>query len=146
MFSIIFKLLKIYWGSFFPFSSYSLDVPSRYTVLSLLSPSKENLHLLFHRSWFPPLLLYSLFTNSFLMSSLQRHSNKNSKQIFPEKLRSLRPNSYIHVSVSDYYIPTIGMPILLQENRCTDCGNIWIAHRHMNEEIGTEATQLLFWK
>jgi hypothetical protein len=26
------------------------------------------------------------------------------------------PNSYIHVSVSNLYIPTIGLPILLQEN------------------------------
>jgi hypothetical protein len=36
------------------------------------------------------------------------------------KLRCLVPNSYsiIHVSgVRDLYIPTIGLPILLQENR-----------------------------
>jgi hypothetical protein len=32
------------------------------------------------------------------------------------KLRGLIPNSYIHVSVSDVYIPTIGLPIMLQEN------------------------------
>ncbi len=50
---------------------------------------------------------------------------RNSKHILPEmKLRSLCPNSYIHVSVSDLYIPTIGLPILLQENRWTDGGNI----------------------
>jgi hypothetical protein len=30
------------------------------------------------------------------------------------KLRGLVPNSFIHVSVSDLYIPTIGLPILLQ--------------------------------
>jgi hypothetical protein len=35
------------------------------------------------------------------------------------KLYGLVPNSYIHVSVSDLYIPTIGLPILLQENRWT---------------------------
>jgi hypothetical protein len=40
------------------------------------------------------------------------------------KLRGLSPNSYIHVSVSDLNIPTIGLPILLQENRWTDRGNI----------------------
>jgi hypothetical protein len=36
------------------------------------------------------------------------------------KLRRLSPNSYINVSVSDLYIPTIDLPILLQENRWTD--------------------------
>jgi hypothetical protein len=42
------------------------------------------------------------------------HSTANSKQIFPEKkLRSLVLIFHIHVSVSDCYIPTIGLPILL---------------------------------
>jgi hypothetical protein len=36
----------------------------------------------------------------------------------------LSPNSYVHASVSDLYIPTVGLPILLQVNRCTDPGNI----------------------
>jgi hypothetical protein len=50
---------------------------------------------------------------------------ENSKHIFPEKeLRGHSPNSYIHVSVCELHIPTIGLPILLQENRWTDCGNI----------------------
>jgi hypothetical protein len=40
------------------------------------------------------------------------------------KLRGLVPSSYIHISVSDLYIPTIGLPILLQENRWTDPGSI----------------------
>jgi hypothetical protein len=37
-----------------------------------------------------------------------------------------RPQSHfhIHVSVSDLYIPRIGLPILLQENMWTDPGNI----------------------
>ena len=43
---------------------------------------------------------------------------KNSKHSFPEmKLRGLVTSSYIHVSVSDLYIPTIGPPILLQQDR-----------------------------
>ncbi len=33
------------------------------------------------------------------------------------------PNSYIYVSMSNLYIPTIGLPILLQENMLPNCGN-----------------------
>ncbi len=77
--------------------------------------------------------------------ALQRHSTENSKQIFPGKeLRGYSPNSYIHVSVCDLYIPLICLHILLQENRWAERGNIQIAH--MNVDIGTEAAQLLFWE
>ncbi len=76
-------------------------------------------------------------------STLQRYNTKKSKQVFPKKeLRGHSPNSYIHVSVSDLYIPTIGLPILLQENKWTDCG----IYRSLNVEIGTEAAQFFFWK
>ncbi len=45
--------------------------------------------------------------------------------MFPEKeLRGLSPNFHILVSVSDLYIPRIGPPIFLQQNRQTDSGNI----------------------
>ncbi len=38
------------------------------------------------------------------------------KHVFPEKeYRGLRPNFHIHVSVSELYIATIGLPILLEE-------------------------------
>ncbi len=57
--------------------------------------------------------------------ALQRHNTENSKPIFPEKeLLGLSPNFYVHLSVSDLYIPTIDLPILLQENMWTDPGNI----------------------
>ncbi len=44
------------------------------------------------------------------------HYTENSKHIFPEmKQRSLAPNYYIRITVSDLNIPTIGLPILLPE-------------------------------
>ena len=58
------------------------------------------------------------------------------------KLRGLSTKFYIYVSVRDLYIPTIGLPILLQENMWTEPENIQISHRHMNVEIGTEAVHL----
>ena len=49
-------------------------------------------------------------------SALQRQNAENLKQIFPEKeYRGLSPNFHIHVSVIYLYIPTIGLPILLEE-------------------------------
>ncbi len=38
------------------------------------------------------------------------------------KLSGLVPNSYIHVSVSDLFIPRIGLPIWLKQIRQTDPG------------------------
>ncbi len=48
--------------------------------------------------------------------TLQKQNTEILKQIFPEKeYRGLSPNFHIHASVSDLYIPTIGLPILLEE-------------------------------
>jgi hypothetical protein len=52
-----------------------------------------------------------------LRPPMQKDNTEESKQIFPEKeLHGLSPNFHIHVSVSDLYIFTIGLHILLQEN------------------------------
>jgi hypothetical protein len=72
--------------------------------------------------WLYPTLFVSL---SYLYNTLQRLITENSRQIFPEQeLCGLIPNFHIHVSVSDLYIPMIGLPILLQEKIWTDPGNI----------------------
>jgi hypothetical protein len=52
------------------------------------------------------------------------HCTENPIYVFPEmKLRDLVPNSYIHVSVSELYIPWIDLLIWLQQNRKADLGN-----------------------
>ncbi len=57
--------------------------------------------------------------------------------VFPGiNLHALSPNIHMHVSVRDLYILTIGPHIFMQQNRQTDCGNIYIAHRNMNVGIG----------
>ncbi len=51
-----------------------------------------------------------------LECTLKRQNVENVKQIFPEKeYRGLSPNFHIHVSVSESYIPTMGLPVLLEE-------------------------------
>jgi hypothetical protein len=48
--------------------------------------------------------------------TLQRQNAENLKKIFPEKeYRGLSPNFHNHVSVSELYIPTMGLPFLLEE-------------------------------
>jgi hypothetical protein len=58
----------------------------------------------------------------YLSYTLQRHNTENSKQIFPEKENCAASVPIFHASVSDLYIPSIGLPILLQENMWTDPG------------------------
>jgi hypothetical protein len=77
----------------------------------------------------PPLVYCSrnvgLRENTTWLTALQTNNTNNSKQIFQEKeLCGHSPNFHIHVSVSNLYIPTMDLPILLQENMWTDPGNI----------------------
>jgi hypothetical protein len=49
-------------------------------------------------------------------NALQRQNTEFSKQIFPEKeYQGHGPNFHIHAFVSDLYISTTGLPILLEE-------------------------------
>jgi hypothetical protein len=63
------------------------------------------------------------------------------------KLRGLVPNSYIHVFVSDLYIPMIGMPILLLLNIWANRGNVYINRSEIHEgRIGNAAVQFHLWE
>ncbi len=74
-----------------------------------------------------------------VQAALQRQNTEISKQIFSEKeYRGLSPNFHIHVSVIDLYIPTIVLPILLEEI-CGPILGLFKSLRHMNVEIGAEA-------
>jgi hypothetical protein len=62
----------------------------------------------------PPLPKFVKYERPY--STLQRQNTEISKQIIPEKeYRGLSPNFHIHTSVSDLYISTMGLPILLEE-------------------------------
>ncbi len=57
---------------------------------------------------------YTAISESAYSCHTEKYNTENSK--FPEKeLCRLSPNFHIHVFVTDLYIPTIGLPILLQE-------------------------------
>jgi hypothetical protein len=76
-------------------------------------------------------------------ATLQRQNTEISKQIFREKeYRGLSPNFHIYVSVSDLYISTIGLPILLEEI-CRPILGIYKSltdtYSTVNMEIGAEA-------
>jgi hypothetical protein len=83
----------------------------------------------------------------FYVNHSQVHCTENPIYVFPEKeLCDLSPTSYIHVSVSDLYIPRIGPHIWLQQNRQNDPGNIQISHIYMSVGIGIQNIMILFWK
>ncbi len=85
----------------------------------------------------------------------------DSLYVFQEiKLRGLVPVSYIHVYMSDFYIPRIGLPaqclhcIWLQQNWQTDPGNIcvnhecenWVTEHYNFFVVNLWAMQFHFWE
>ncbi len=76
------------------------------------------------------------------------HCKGNSIYGFPErKLRGLIPNFYIHISVSDLYIPRNGPPIFVQPNWQTQrLGINKLLTEYMNVEIRTEAAKFPYWE
>jgi hypothetical protein len=74
---------------------------------------------------FKETLSYILFSNPIVLPvanlclTLQRQNADNLKQIFPEKeYRGLSPIFHIHVSVSELYVPTMGL------HACSARGNM----------------------
>jgi hypothetical protein len=81
-------------------------------------------------------------TNNFDVSHPGEEDCKDKIPYFRNKNipRSLGPNFHIHASVSDLCISTICLPILLEEICRPILGlYMYIAHRHMNVEIGAKA-------
>ncbi len=74
------------------------------------------------------------------LPTLQRTNAENSKQIFPEKeMRGHSSNFHINVSVSDLNVPTIDLPILLQEkyvDRSWEYTNRWQTYECGNWDWG----------
>jgi hypothetical protein len=80
---------------------------------------------------------YNVFKCLTVRHMISLQNAENLKQIFPEKeYWGLSPNFHIHVSVSQLYIPTMGLPFLLEEIYRPI---LEIAHRNMNVEIVAEA-------
>jgi hypothetical protein len=72
--------------------------------------------------------------------------NKNSQK---RNCAARRQSQFPHSCVCERfkYIPTISLPILLQENMWTPILGIYKSSQtHMNVDIGTEAAQFLFWE
>jgi hypothetical protein len=79
-----------------------------------------------------------------IIHTLQRQNAENLKQIFPEKeYRGLSPNFHIHVSVSELYITTMGLPVLLEEI-CRLILGIYSINRSKTHECGNGAEAALF--
>ncbi len=89
----------------FPSSVWRSILPFFFGIISYFS---KHLHLGHY-----PLMECS---NILSWCTQQRKNAENLKQKFPEKeYHGFSPNFHIHVSVSELYIPTMGLPFLLEE-------------------------------
>ncbi len=113
----------------FPWSSFLTGKEKAFLVLNIWKNIEQGSHQRYRVGWSRKWL--------FLLAALQRKSDLCA----PRKETVLSPNLHIHVSVRDLYIPNIGPPIFLRQNKQTDCRNIKIAHRKMNVAIGDVAAQ-----
>ncbi len=78
-----------------------------------LSPGLKETYVEKVKEW---LIYVKSLTDCHVVHTLQRQNTEISKQILPEKeYRGLSTNFHIHASVNELYIPTIGLPILLEE-------------------------------
>jgi hypothetical protein len=68
--------------------------------------------------------MFCLLTLTYQIWTAKIQYRKLEKNIPRNGMRGISPNFHIHVSVSDLYIPRIGLPVLLQENMWTDFGNL----------------------
>jgi hypothetical protein len=82
----------------------------------------------------------SLHTINYI--ALKMHYTEKSNKIFPEiKLLGLFPNFYIHVSVSDLYIPTIS-----SQTQYSKRGGQTVGIYKSLTEIGNKPAQFHFWE
>jgi hypothetical protein len=73
--------------------------------------------------------LFSIIGRTATPHTLQRKSHFMYSQ--KRNCAGLSLNFHIHMSVRDLYIPRNGPHIFLQQNRQTDGGNVFIAHRNI---------------
>ncbi len=105
-----------------------------YCILILLTPRKKSTTVLYTANEGPLRIQYKCLIPIYVFPEMKLLFPKHNYNVLP-------PSSYTHISVRDLYIFRIGLPILLQENMWSNPWNIKIAHRPMNVEIWTEASQ-----
>ncbi len=77
----------------------------------------------------------NLFCPDFYIHTAKKQYRKFKTNIPRKVLHCHSPNFHIHVSVSDLYIPTIDLPILLQEI-CRPILEIYTVYRSQTHECG----------